>query len=589
MADTRLPNPAQAHAIDQIDSNIAVTAGAGSGKTTVLVGRYLNLLASGRRVGELVAITFTRKAAAEMSARLREALEKRLSETTDSGLRQRFTVALQDMNAARISTIHSLCGDIVRANAAQCGIDPSFAVLDEVQGRVMFSVARERVLRTLGAVPDDSTGAQAARAVVRAYGLNTVRSALKVELLAQAAEGVSIPLTADELLDSWRGMWLEVAASGCADLAASVEQTLTGFAIPADDKLTEHVVSARQAVDLLRSALSADLMAGLAKLKTVSLTGGSAKNWVTVDMKAVKEALKSARERADQLIKVLGSDIDSDINREAVGHLVGWREIVRRVVEMYREAKRRQNALDFNDLEALAGRVLADDAVAARYQNQFKQVMVDEFQDTSAAQWEIIRRLAPPDQPGRLFIVGDPKQSIYGFRGSDHTVFTHATEGIRASGLLQSPIVNTAVALDTSYRTHAPLLSSLNTLFEGVMTVPAGSDGAGYVPFEPLHPGRVGVKGAAPFLRIRRFDETQLPLSGIEKWSAETVREQEAADLSEQVEALVAAGFRYGEMAVLLRARTRHPVHHQRGARLLQSARGGRLTQPDAGAVRRRR
>lgn len=561
MADTRQPNPAQAHAINQIDSNIAVTAGAGSGKTTVLVGRYLNLLASGRRVGELVAITFTRKAAAEMSARLREALEKRLSETTDPDLRRRFTVALQDMNAARISTIHSLCGDIVRANAAQCGIDPSFTVLDEVQGRVMFSAARERVLRTLGADPDDSAGAQAARGVVRAYGLNNVRSALKVELLAQAAEDAAAPLTADELLESWRAVWLEVAVAGCADLAAFVEQELTGFAVPADDKLTEHVVSARQALDLLRSASPSHLMAGLGQVMSVKINVGSAKNWVSVDVKTVKEALAAARERAKKLTEVLGGDIDSEINREAVGHLVGWREIARRVVEAYRDAKRRQNALDFNDLEALAGRVLADDAVAARYQTQFKQVMVDEFQDTSVAQWAIIRRLAPPDQPGRLFIVGDPKQSIYGFRGSDHTVFTQATEGIRASGLLQSPIVNTAVALDTSYRTHAPLLSSLNTLFAGVMTVPVGSDGAGYVPFEPLHPGREGVKGAAPFLRVRRFDENQDPLPGVEKWSADSVRQQEAADLAEQVESLVAAGFPYGEMAVLLRAGTNFYIY----------------------------
>ena len=93
MSDARQPNPAQHIAIHQIDSNIAVTAGAGSGKTTVLVGRYLTLLESGRRVSELVAITFTRKAAAEMSARLREDLEKRLSLTTQPAHHRLLTAA----------------------------------------------------------------------------------------------------------------------------------------------------------------------------------------------------------------------------------------------------------------------------------------------------------------------------------------------------------------------------------------------------------------------------------------------------------------------------------------------------------------
>jgi len=560
----RQPNPAQHIAIHQIDSNIAVTAGAGSGKTTVLVGRYLTLLESGRRVSELVAITFTRKAAAEMSARLREDLEKRLSLTTHPAHHRLLTAALQEMNAARISTIHSLCGDIVRANAAQCSIDPSFTVLDEVQGKLMFNAARDRVLRQLGSAPSASPDAQAAVRVIHDYGLKTVKDALKVDLVAGVAE--SAPETVEDILAEWMSAWRTAIGRTVAGLLVMPEaQDLLTIAAPAEDAMGESALIVKSGLQKLSQDDAALWSNALTQITKVKLNAGSQKNWAGYplskdDAKALIKVVRSAV--SDDIIDTIGLAPDDDLHREAADYLMGWRVIAGRTWAEYQAAKRRQNALDFNDLERLAGQVLTDEAVAARYRAQFAHVMVDEFQDTSAAQWEIIRRIAPPDQPGRLFIVGDPKQSIYGFRGSDHTVFTSATRIIRTSGGLQTPPVQTAVSLSTSYRTHKPLLDAMNTLFAGVMTVPDDANAAGYVRFEALDAGRLDVRGDTPFLRAQLFSTDQPVIPGVEKWNSDPARLQEAADLATQIVTLHReAGVRYGDIAILCRTSTKFNIY----------------------------
>lgn len=554
MSQQRLANPAQERAINTIARNIAVTAGAGSGKTTVLVGRYLKLLESGLPVSQLVAITFTRKAAAEMSARLREKLEERLKTVTDPIEKTRLTTALQEMNAARISTIHSLCGDIVRANAAACGVDPSFTVLDEVQSKLAFNSARDRVLRALGT----STSPDApAWDVIRDYGLYSVKSAFSAEMLTAAPPTTE---TAESLLAAWQAEWEAQMAVGIKSILALPEvQTLLKLTPPSGDKLGENIIVIKNALNQLATAAPVDWDTALLAIKGAKLNVGADKNWqgYPLSKEEAKTCIKAIRTPVEVLLETLGTHPNDDINRQAAHYLVGWYDLLQRVSLEYQATKHRQNALDFNDLERLAALALSDDAVAARYRAQFAHVMVDEFQDTSAAQWDIIRRLAPPDQDGRLFIVGDPKQSIYGFRGSDHTVFTTATAAIRANDVIHGTPNFAAVSLDTSYRTHQALLAVLNTLFDGVMgnTLPPDNP-AGYVPFEPLSAGRTDQPEPAPFFHVRLFDAAQNVIHDVKKWDAESIRPQEAADTAAQIVALAAEGVAYGDMAILCRTGT---------------------------------
>ena len=128
----------------------------------------------------------------------------------------------------------------------------------------------------------------------------------------------------------------------------------------------------------------------------------------------------------------------------------------------FRASKRATNQLDFNDLERLTCEVLEKPAVRDRFRSEFRQVLVDEFHDTSPLQWQIIRALADPCEPGRLFIVGDPRQSIYAFRGADVRVFYEARHQILEGGGEEIP-------LSRSFRAHQPLLDLLNTIFSQVL------------------------------------------------------------------------------------------------------------------------
>lgn len=532
-------NAAQAQAIDSFDQSAAVTAGAGSGKTTVLVERYLRLIEHGTPVDRLVAITFTRKAAAEMSTRLRERLEDRLRHITDPANRDRLMRALRDMNAARIGTIHSLCGDIVRANAAACGVDPGFEVMDEVQSAVLFTQVVNRVLREQTNTPPASPLMQ----IIRDYGLKTVREALAPELLAQAAHTFDHPLDLAAIEQAERAHHL----AKLRVLAAYIGQHIVGLPVPEGDKQTETVETLQRDYP----ALAADtpdwdtIEPVLKVIESIKPNNGLKKNWdkVGVDSDKLKAHLSKIKELGTGLSYWLSP---GNIERHAI-YTVGWHALAREVWNAYTEAKYRRNVLDFNDLEHLAAHALRDDAVAARYQAQFAQVMVDEFQDTSAAQWDIIRRVAPPTERGRLFIVGDPKQSIYGFRGSDHTVFAAAKTTLAHS-----------IALDTSYRTHAPLLDVLNALFAEVMKPPANARNLeAYVEFEPLTAHRTTPnQPTAPYFRVHTFNPKQDLVEGVTKWSADDIRVQEARHIAEHIAALQAEGVRWGDIALLFRAGT---------------------------------
>ncbi len=576
-------SPDQLTAVAGIDLSMVVTAGAGSGKTTVLVGRYLNLIAAGAPVDSVVAITFTRKAAAEMSARVREQAEKRVNDPDlDPQARAHLRRALQDLSAARIGTIHSLCGDIVRANAAVCGLDPSFSVLDEIESKLVFRRAFERALNRWPTEQDPHY--EAVIAVLGAYKPSQIEKALTAENLAQMPDALDEDLTEAQLAERLGAAYKAEVQLLLGELLRSDEvRAVDGYTLPSgvkgadSDKLVMRYHEMRHALSQLRQSASVETFWQCFTSLTSSCNVGSKTVWPDVEeAKTVARALVSR-------VKQVGERLSADpTDSQVVRWFVGWRALARRVRQVYQEAKRRQNVLDFNDLERYAARVLADDAVAERYQQQFRQVMVDEFQDTSTAQWEIIRRIAPPERAGSLFIVGDPKQSIYGFRGADHRVFVSAQTLVKSLSL-----GGRVVALNTSYRTHAALVETLNTLFAAVMPAPPeASPEAGYVPFEALRAHRdVPPAALAPHLRVQMLDVKLHQDSGAIKDKDEG-RLHEAAHIARTIAEMVQQGaVSYGKVALLLRSRTHMKVYEQAlknaGIPFITYAGGGYFNQPE--------
>ncbi len=456
--------PAQHRAIYQHHKNLVVVAGAGSGKTRVLVERYLSLLDQHPEwsLNALVAITFTRKAAQEMRDRVRQALEDRLTRTQSINEQRIWSDRIASMDSARIDTIHGLCATILRANAAEAGLDPDFVVLDDVDASILLESVIDDQLQ---AVVDE--GHPAAQ-LFGEYDTKSLRDALK-----NFVESELIEISGD-LFAHWQAAWEQSAAHEItilkqnADFLASTTWRPPGV-WPAGDKLTLIWEDCHRWIELFSGDVSVqiclDSLRGLAD--GIKVNVGSSASWGGRDvLDESKAALKLIRESAKKLLEIIG-DPPGAVEEKAALLLPLWYGLIQRIQAAYREAKQEQAALDFNDLERVTCDLLTNHAtVRGRYQNtEFKHVLVDEFQDTNSAQWEIVRGLADPAVPGCLFVVGDQKQSIYAFRGADVSVFG----GVRRT-LTEIWGGDSEVMLSRSFRAHQPLVSCFNSLFERILT-----------------------------------------------------------------------------------------------------------------------
>jgi ATP-dependent helicase/nuclease subunit A len=372
----------QAQAVFTHDRNLIVTAGAGSGKTRVLVERYLALLDGNPdwTISDLVAITFTEKAAREMRDRVRSTVQARLSSGKDAA---RWRQHEAKLDSARIGTIHALCADILRANPAQVPVDPAFEVLDESEASLLKQDAVEQALIKL--VDEDAPAA----VLLLTYGVNTVRRTLYSFTDRSAAQELiaNIPDDPAALMDRWQGLFdaalQDVMARTRAD-AVLLEnlrwQPPHGWASD-DDKLMANWRIIRDVEgDLLQGDADA-FVAALDQLDGIDVRGGKASEWGSKDaVSEVKAVLTGIRDIVRGTIKMLPQPL-TDSDHDAAALLVFWKDAVRRVLAEYNTLKDQRAALDFDDLETRTVALLNDHPnVAARYSaGEFRQLMVDEL------------------------------------------------------------------------------------------------------------------------------------------------------------------------------------------------------------------
>lgn len=559
------PTNEQQAAIHIHDKNLIVVAGAGSGKTRILVERYLQLLDAnpGWPIHALVAITFTKAAAWEMRDRLRTELQRR-AQSADG---DRWARHLAELDSARIDTIHGLCADLLRANAAQAGIDPLFEVLAETDAAILLSDAVDDVLAEIDA-PLAKLFAQ-----VDAF---VVEKCLKSMALVQT-DTPPLPADAAQIFTQWQTQWNESALEARDQLLrASEVAALTELPIlPAADKLADLV---RQYDDYLRrieaasdSQISQRLMQQCYREGVVG-SKGSAKVW---GGKAAKDhaakTLRNLRERIKVALESAGNPPDK-LDRASAEALVLWERLFQRVRGRYAAMKRDRALLDFSDLEWLAAELLQNDQAQKRYRgSEFKHLLVDEFQDTNRAQWQIIQSLADLSRGGSLFVVGDPKQSIYQFRGADVSVFGRVRKQIagQEQGL--------ELPLSTSFRAHRPLVEQFNALFSHFFTRDAESPARQYeVVFDqPMRAFRQAAPDSPP-LELLLLDKGVRDEHGEyvrgknrrkQTYDADDMRRWEAHEIARRIQEIVAQErqvydrqrdcwrpIRYGDIAILFRA-----------------------------------
>jgi ATP-dependent helicase/nuclease subunit A len=551
-------SPEQQPAMILDGCDIAVTAGAGTGKTRTLVARYLSLLA--QNAGEhaelrsVVAVTFTRKAAREMRNRVRLAVQSYLQNgDLDAQERAHWRAHYAALDAARIGTIHSLCGEILRYHPAEAGIDPGFEMLSEGQ----TSLLRAQVVEeTLGWIADSATLAPLFT-LLGEWGVRRLVATLLARRLDLAETWARRPGGSDEpepdpgLIARWQAMvddHRERALKLFLEDPCFAESLATlRECVPLDpgDRMAQQraTVLAALGSGSRESAVAEAAIEALTELDSIDLRGGRQAAWRggKVEAAEVKAALRALRElwRAHQ------DDLTLSLN-ERDGILADHIPLIRSAFtwadRRYAALKAERRALDFDDLEAGAVALLeAHPDVVATWQREISALLVDEFQDTNARQAKLLSLLN--GERGILFTVGDAKQSIYRFRGADVTVFRHQMATSRA-GDSDRRILN----LTTSYRAHRRLLDLLNALLAPILGYADDPQRPYLEPFAPLTPIR-----EAPVAGLQSpFVELHLT-SGAKRDGA---LDRAAAALVQRIVTLVeqTPDLDYGSVAILCRA-----------------------------------
>ena len=521
----------QKKAVETVDRNVCVSAGAGTGKTRVLVERFIYLIEhSLARCGEILAITFTEKAAQEMKARIARELGAR-------GLEE----ARRELENAYIGTIHSFCARILREHPVEAGVDPDFRVLEEDRANLLQAAVQDDLIESRFQEP-------AMFDLLRLYSEQTIKKAIQSVTEKVHTFGSSIL----EIASSSPG--LHPRNDGITDVIARQHAIAAPTCPP--------VVWRKQSQDIVLRALEA-----LRHLKGREFDGAEIEaaiekpvgHWDEVEiLRQIGKRFRRQKTKPetaafkDALEEFIADQAESfgRSTREAFLDLAGDFET------RYRQRKRECSSLDFNDLEREAVRLLAGSkprSAACRnlYHTRFKFVMIDEFQDTSPLQDQLITLVARPDN---LFVVGDWKQSIYGFRGAEASLFLEKEKTFLAEG------TGERIPLVENFRSRARLLNQLNSFFQHLW---ASEDRT----FEPLEASHAVIArqhaiaaDKSPSPGARACNDGCVELLTIEREEDETVEEvrmKEARTLAERIRDLVNSGaYEYGDIAMLFRVAT---------------------------------
>ncbi|MGO9960946.1 MAG: UvrD-helicase domain-containing protein [Solirubrobacteraceae bacterium] len=522
-----------------LDANLGVEAGAGTGKTTVLVERVTNVLATGKAtVDQLAVITFTEKAAAELSTRVRDALEAR-ARPVKGAERVRVLTAARDLYRCHIETIHSFATSLLRERPVEAGIDPLFEVVDGLAGSLSFDAAYEAFQDQLLATRSPALD----RALRRGLGLTELREAC-------------------ELLNQYRylrPLWIPTDAAGelaghLAELV-SIAGELRALLVacdPGDDAavgIVETIIEWTDGLAALETEAEQEFQLLFRGAAYTHESRGSQANWGVEGkaqlkglQKAYKAAVAVAREglRTDALLSLLPE--------------------IERFVDTYEAQRLKAGEPDFDDLLFWARDLLRNSTPARDYfRRRYKVVLIDEFQDTDPVQAELALLLTSDQQPdgdwrslrpgpGRLTVVGDPKQSIYRFRRADIAVYDQVRTHALAGGHEQ---------IATNFRSNPQLLAALNHAFDTILHQQPG-----------VQPANVRLD-APPGAHAARRPPVSLVLGEVDGKAGER-REQEAWAIAAMLHTAHSDEWeirdrrdrdrwrpcRWGDMAILMPART---------------------------------
>ncbi|MCE1196908.1 UvrD-helicase domain-containing protein, partial [bacterium] len=461
------------------ERNCVVTAGAGAGKTTVLASRFLHLV-MGKKipVRSILALTFTKKASAEMYERIYAALAAQASQEAPPDARAWAREQLDDFQNAHITTLDSFCAEIVRQAARDYGYSPEFSVDADASDDLALAMAYRYVLR--------GRDAEGLAALLRSFPFDDVAARLFGDVGARLVTPVA--LTEDlfsPMKDSMAALAAEKEGEALDRLAAMAGEILRLSADAPAPKADCAAAIEAAAAFLAAREMGADCRAplrALQGLKARSYSRGEAEQAIkSIVMGSKEDGVRGARDLAKD-----GEDF-ADYREAFPSH----RALYDRLDEYARElaeAKRRADVMDFKDLGACAVHALKRRKdIRGRWKSQIRAIMIDEFQDNNELQKDLLYLLAERDgeaadgvpapeslADGKLFFVGDEKQSIYRFRGADVSVFKRLSAELSGAGAREEAAPE-EIVLSANYRSAARLIDFFNDFFSAVMPFDGGN------------------------------------------------------------------------------------------------------------------
>jgi ATP-dependent exoDNAse (exonuclease V) beta subunit len=536
--------------VGDLDTTLFVEAGAGSGKTQALVDRVVALVTVGDvPMREIAAVTFTEKAATELRDRIRRELE-RAADRDDPMVAGRAAAALDELDGAAVSTLHAFAQRLLSEHPIEAGLPPRIEVLDDIASQLAFE---ERWTRFVDAMLDDPA---LERALLLAFNADTTLTTLRTLALACDANW---DLVAERMGPEPDPPPLATALAPLYERLRDV-RALGAHCVDPDDKLLTIVHDLGTWHDALVEAPDEyeQLRLVTAGPPRGNIRHGRKDNWPeSCPADDVRAAVVGLREQVAELVRAAG---------EAIVRRLAW-ELAQFTLREAEE-RRRRGQLEFHDLLVLARAMLRDPdhgwEVRRRLRARYTRLLLDEFQDTDPIQCDLAALLASsePDardrpwtdlvvDPGRLFVVGDPKQSIYRFRRADIAAFLRARSAFGA----------TPRRLTRNFRSARPVIEFVNAVFRDLIVAEPESQPE-YVALDPVRDA-VPVGPAVVLLGVS-------PVA--EKPSADELREREAADVASAVLTAIADGWqvsrrdadgresfapcRLGDICVLLPART---------------------------------
>ena len=461
--------------VRDLDDSMLVEAGAGSGKTTSLVDRMLALIGAGKcSVDTMAAVTFTRKAASELRGRFQIALEKSISDEKNKDRRSRLQGALEKHELLFAGTIHSFCARLLRERPVEARLDPDFSELEEDENSLLRDQCWSEQIENLHA------GDSPVLAKVIELGLDPAKliGAYQMAALYPEVEVVRLRLKKPNF--------------------SKERQLLQAYLDQAWKALPSNVPE--NDWDVLQSALR------LARLRMRNANVEEDRDYIKIisgfdkDMKATQYKWPTKEIGKEQ------TALFENFRQEVVSPCLDrWRsychyfimEMVIPAVDYFKKQREKDSLMNYHDLLLKAAELLRDNAeVRSYFQERFTHILVDEFQDTDPIQAEVILYLAGWDykekswrkirvKPGALFIVGDPKQSIYRFRRADIDTYNEVKEIIVKSG-------GRVIPLTANFRSLPPVCEWVNPIFREIFPAKATRHQPAYEPLAPVKATRSG-------------------------------------------------------------------------------------------------